>query len=334
MQRIQITRADVENPEKLRERLDRVYANIHDLLGKLTEIQQAIPRMQSSGLSPSERLLLQQLAVGSTDNPISSQTPVLPTVTALPPAAATTSGTMVRLSTDGRAYVFNGATQNWDPIGAAAPSDMMTTDTNQAIPAAVKTWAVAQIFNGGLTAGALAALAAITGTTIGSSAGVSISSGGLAITGGQIASTTQFGCWAYNSAAQSINSGTPTVLTFDTEFYDRGAVHDVAVSTGRMTVPAGGGGLWSFWAVATFAANAAGSRSLTLRGNGGLSLANATIQANTVAAAVTAFPIMTPGPVPLIAGDYVEVLATQDSGGALNVSSGLGVTGFGAFKYC
>jgi hypothetical protein len=319
--RITITLDDVSQPERLRTRLDQAFAQNQELLRRLTALESSVPTQVAAGaISPQERLLLQQLSIGSTDNPAASQTPVFPLVDSLPPPASSTPGEGVILKSDGRVYWLNGATLAWVPIGSAAPADMLTTDTNQAIPTAVKTWGTNQVFNGGLTAGGTAALAAVT------------ASGGVAISGGQLASAVQFGAWVYASAAQSIPNTTLTALLFDTESYDIGGMHSAVSNTSRLVVPAGGAGRWLPGAFVTFAASAVGSRSIILRGNGAVQIAQATIQANTVAAALTAFFISTPAPVFLADGDYIEVLVTQDSGGALNANAGLGVTGFGMVK--
>lgn len=119
----------------------------------------------------------------------------------------------------------------------------------------------------------------------------------------------------YNSANLSITTATLTALTFNSERYDTGACHSTVSNTGRLTVPAGGGGVYDIKANIRFAANATGTRKALLRLNGATYIAgnegpgNASID-NDVTVATDYL---------LAAADYVEVIVWQNSGGALNV---------------
>jgi len=123
---------------------------------------------------------------------------------------------------------------------------------------------------------------------------------------------------AFNSAVQSIPNTTSTVLTFDSESYDKGSgSHSTSVNTGRLTVPTSCGGVYYIGARVSWASNATGYRSLSLRVNG------------TTTIATISYPVRTDGfsdlclstNYSLAAGDYVEALVSQTSGGSLNTGT-------------
>jgi hypothetical protein len=114
---------------------------------------------------------------------------------------------------------------------------------------------------------------------------------------------------ATSAAGQSIPNNANTALTFGSEDFDVGGLHSTASNTSRLTAPSAG--LWLIGATAEFTASAVGRRGLYLQANGG------TIFAATLGAAV-AFPAVTVVSLyRLAAGQYVEALAYQDSGGAV-----------------
>ena len=49
---------------------------------------------------------------------------------------------------------------------------------------------------------------------------------------------------AYNTASQTLTTGTTTVITFDSERFDVGTLHSTSSNTSRMTIPTGGGGTY------------------------------------------------------------------------------------------
>lgn len=126
-------------------------------------------------------------------------------------------------------------------------------------------------------------------------------------------------CRLFNSANISVANTTNTVLTFDTETYDSGGMHSTSSNTGRITVPTGGSGWYVITGGAEFAANATGQRDLTIRLNGSLVIGAARA---TSASGSVATRLMCTTQYPLSDGDYVELLAYQTSGGALNVVTG------------
>lgn len=114
------------------------------------------------------------------------------------------------------------------------------------------------------------------------------------------------------AASQSIPDATNTVIVFDTANFDTHAAY--STSTGRFTAPVAG--IYKVHAAARFATNGTGERLIYLRVNGSASVTELEQDL-----ANGSFPIRINGAmdVKLNAGDYVEILAYQNSGGALNV---------------
>lgn len=177
MKQAAISLDEVTQPERLRDLVNEIRMRQFDLLEQMSGMEAALRSGNGTvaGWSEEDRSLLQALALGSTDNPVSSQRAIVPSVDSLPSVNTAISGEMVRLTTDGIVYVFDGPTRSWQDIGAAVPSNMMTTTTNQTPGATVvKTWTAAQVFNGGLSA------AAVVNITAG---GLNIDAGGATISG-------------------------------------------------------------------------------------------------------------------------------------------------------
>lgn len=125
------------------------------------------------------------------------------------------------------------------------------------------------------------------------------------------------GAKAYNSVVQSLANNTDTALTLDSEEYDTDAIHDTATNTSRLTVPAGKAGKWRFrYHTFSSATNATGIRATYLRKNGTTKIRGS----NDRRVGSTAVnPTLEGGAdIELIAGDYVEVIGFQNSGGALD----------------
>ena len=150
----------------------------------------------------------------------------------------------------------------------------------------------------------ISTLTAGTGVTITNAAGsITIAASGV-----------DAGCDVYNSATQSVNDATDTALTFDTETRDTDAFHSTASNTGRITIPAGQGGWYMFGAHVPWTGSSTGDRKIWFRTNG------------TTASTPVTWDLSLGGfnheivqPLYLAAGDYVEVMVHQTSGGALNV---------------
>ncbi len=116
-------------------------------------------------------------------------------------------------------------------------------------------------------------------------------------------------CRLWNSANIACN---PTsTLTFDTERYNAFGMHSLTSNTSRITFPRKGVVL--FGAGAQFATNATGYRSLGAYLSGsGVSVSSDVRMTVTTGG----FPTLTTisGAIPVIAGDYLEIQASQNSG--------------------
>lgn len=121
----------------------------------------------------------------------------------------------------------------------------------------------------------------------------------------------------FNNANLSINNGVATTLTFNSERYDNGGLHSTSANTSRLLVPITG--LYMIGACVQFAVNATGYRYVDLLvtfAAGGTATIVSDRRAGT-AVIETTIPVETE--YELAAGDYVEVVVAQSSGGALNV---------------
>lgn len=137
------------------------------------------------------------------------------------------------------------------------------------------------------------------------------------------ATNTKFPGWhagAFNSGAQSIPNNAGTALTYNTNAYDTSGIHSTSVNPTRFTVPAGLGGTWFAYCQVSFATSLIGaSNAMALSMN-----INGTPTNNQVTAPVSIIfgPTLTLG-VPLLmnAGDYMECIGYQATGGALNTAA-------------
>lgn len=117
---------------------------------------------------------------------------------------------------------------------------------------------------------------------------------------------------------QAITSAINTYVAFDAEDYDTDGIHDTAVNTTRLTIKTPGlyivqaGIVWP-------TTSATGMRHVVIQRNRTDSLSEQDSPGSTVAG-----PVMTTGGVyNLAAGDYLEVLVRQDSGGSLTIPADL-----------
>src|SRR5581483_11860377 len=114
-----------------------------------------------------------------------------------------------------------------------------------------------------------------------------------------------------NSAAINIATGVPTALTFDTARTNSGGWISTDSSKFTVTTP----GMYAVFATASFAANGTGQRTLQIKVNG-----STTVASSRVEAAKSGVTDVTVGTIyELDTDDYVEIYATQNSGGNLDV---------------
>jgi hypothetical protein len=122
-------------------------------------------------------------------------------------------------------------------------------------------------------------------------------------------------CRVYNSVNISIANNTDTALTFDSERWDSELMHSVSSNQGRITIVTPGKYLVIAqvdWATGT----GTNPRKVWIRKNG-TTVVGQGLQPNESSGGVATQNVVTL--VNLVAGDYLEVLVRQTSGGALNV---------------
>jgi hypothetical protein len=124
------------------------------------------------------------------------------------------------------------------------------------------------------------------------------------------------GAKVFKSAAQSIPNATWTTLTFDSESFDTDAFHSTSTNTSRITIPSGKAGKYSVQWQVVYVQNSTGNRNTRLTVNGSNAAYGTWI--NAVVGDPTS--ISASALLNLSAGDYVELLIGQGSGGALDAS--------------
>jgi hypothetical protein len=129
--------------------------------------------------------------------------------------------------------------------------------------------------------------------------------------------TTPVGAFAYHSTTQSLGNAAYEAVAFDSEEWDTGASHDTSTNNSRLYALRSGYHMVS--AAVTFAANATGERAIKFRVDGTTDLRGSFGFPTTSGSINTLTSLSTV--VYLAAGSYVEVMAYQDSGGALNIGS-------------
>lgn len=123
---------------------------------------------------------------------------------------------------------------------------------------------------------------------------------------------------AYRTTNQSIPDITPTAIIWEATEFNVDKMLNLSVNPTRLTVPVGASGKYGGLGVVTFVSSVAGNfRAVELHKNG--TKIKTLMQAAPISGGfdtVVAFVIPLTS---LIAGDYLEVLVSQNSGGALNV---------------
>lgn len=139
---------------------------------------------------------------------------------------------------------------------------------------------------------------------------------------------THRGALVYISSAQTATNGTNTFLTFDIEEYDTDDIHDNVTNNTRLTVPTGATKV-IVSAKISWTANATGTRTFSAYKNGLASYAGFPVVVNSAPDALSFSNLIITSPVLYVtAGDYFEAVATQSSGGSLDVLGGVNHTWF------
>jgi hypothetical protein len=124
-------------------------------------------------------------------------------------------------------------------------------------------------------------------------------------------------CYAYQTAAATLTTGVDTALALADELYDvvqsgDTPMHDNATNNSRITIRTAG--TYEIGGAVRFSANATGARQVAIRLNGTTFLVKN--QQSPLASSATdcATPVI---PYVFAIGDYIELVATQSSGGNL-----------------
>ena len=116
-----------------------------------------------------------------------------------------------------------------------------------------------------------------------------------------------------NSTSELTSSGLFTAVSFETEQYDNARMHSTSVNTTRLTATVSG--VYDISGQVAWEGNAVGDRELLILKNGGPFVGRSTVTVTSTAA----LDQQVSAQVNLRAGDYVELLARQSSGGTINL---------------
>jgi hypothetical protein len=119
-----------------------------------------------------------------------------------------------------------------------------------------------------------------------------------------------------NSGNEFTSDGVFALVTFDTSQYDNAGMHSTSTNTSRLTAPISG--VYDVDAQVVWPGNSNGARELVIMKDGAPFVGRSSITVNS-ATDVVEQQVSTQ--VDLRAGDYVELLARQSSGGALSLLS-------------
>lgn len=141
--------------------------------------------------------------------------------------------------------------------------------------------------------------------------------GNLTLAAGKIITAPgQYRALVYQSATQNVATSTWEALAWGAELFDVGALHDNATNNTRLTIPAGGDGLYLICGSVGFVGSAAGAmRGIRVWKNGTTSLGVSSNNPNASAARANVSTIGV-----LAAGDYIEFQVWQDTGSPLSTS--------------
>lgn len=150
-------------------------------------------------------------------------------------------------------------------------------------------------------------------------AGVAHASGDEVVHAPTVLDSTKNLCIAISTAGTPVPTATATLMPLPAEEYDSGGMHDTATNNSRVTIPAGGGGVYTVNATVGFSFNSAGGRAVQLFKNG--TQFNSAPNGTPASSGSVFLPIT----LALVAGDYLEIKAYQDSGASLTATGRLAV---------
>lgn len=124
-------------------------------------------------------------------------------------------------------------------------------------------------------------------------------------------------CLVRRATDQSIDDATATAISFSTSISNPNSLAEFTTNPSRITVDKEG--LYAVFGEVVFAAGSTGIRTISVQRNGTASKFD--LQSNQAAPASGTGKASISGLVYLYASDYVQLVVTQNNGGALNVTA-------------
>lgn len=124
-------------------------------------------------------------------------------------------------------------------------------------------------------------------------------------------------CKLDDSSDQTLSSGSPTAINWDTEIYDSNNFHDTVTNNTRITIPLGAAGKYMFFGGLVFDTDATGARKIGIRKNGTTFIGSDRVDA----AGANETHLTTVGIDLASVGDYYELIALQESGSPVDAKT-------------
>jgi len=162
---------------------------------------------------------------------------------------------------------------------------------------------------------------------IGSTGQVLTVSGGVPTWANAASGSTFSGALVFNNATTTISNNSEAFFTYNSEVYDTDNYHSTSSNTGRLTIPSGKSGYYQVYALARFAANANGVRTMQITQGSGQTSVGCIEQTPGGVSSNSGFYYSTVRYA--AAADYFECKIYQTSGGNLDVLGGDSQMNFG-----
>jgi hypothetical protein len=129
--------------------------------------------------------------------------------------------------------------------------------------------------------------------------------------------STFVGAFASSRASQSIANATFTAIALGTQAYATNSIHSTGTNNSRFTIPSGKGGYWLFYQVLGFDPLSSGNMNIRFYKNNTSTIGGIVYTGSTSASTLTTASNISI--LSLSAGDYIEMVVYQNSGGSANI---------------
>jgi hypothetical protein len=129
--------------------------------------------------------------------------------------------------------------------------------------------------------------------------------------------STFVGCFASSRAGQTVSTATFTAIALATEAYDTDSIHSTVTNNSRFTIPSGKGGYWLFYQVLGFNPLSSGNMNIRFYKNNSSTVGGVMYSGSTSASTLTT--VTNISILSLSAGDYIEMVAYQNSGSTMGI---------------